>query len=374
MFFFPSIIFYRSASSSGQTSCINVTIFSDSIFRGLGNILCDLHANVNWNVCVFPGANIDSLRHHIKHLQGDFIDNNTSFVLLNCGTNNLQQGVWNKDKHSFLKLYISVSERFPRARIIFSAILPRWDREDFYIQSLFYNRELSKLAKSWSCKFFDASDLFVRDDYFFVLDGLHLNFCGKFELAQRLCTFFDLASNPSPKSQSSPSRIPPELKKLFTAKKPKKELPWTETNLDLVAYKKREKYGKYYPPTTARKPKAEPSQERKCKPICITFIPYVEVLRPRPRHGSQHSDVALPKATSCYVAHKQKAKRRKRRRRKTKKRRQRKKVLTCRPYMLLLNVICYGIYVVHKFMYVILFYTGFVSTVIYYVFKSISHS
>ena len=324
-----SFFLFRSTSSSGQTSSIRVTIFSDSIYRNSGPLLEDINSNISWNVYVFPGASVNSLRHHIVNKFGHSTDEVTSYVVLNVGTNNLERSVWNIDKHQYLDLYTSVSERFRAANIIFNAILPRWDSDSLYSQSLHYNHELCKLCKDLRCLFFDASSEFVRDNSFHSLDGLHLNFLGKCKLAEKLVAFITSSFSASTTSIPSCHKIPSELKKLHPKPKKTKLLPWSETDLDIVLYKKREKYGKFVPKKILRtrqlsSPQPSSSSSLNCsnRSTTFTFIPYISLSEKQ----SLPSTVRLPCPTSLYILNKQKGKRRARRRRRDRKRRRRKRV------------------------------------------------
>ena len=78
------------------------------------------------------------------------MDEQTSFVLLHVGTNNLQRSVWNIDKHSYLNLYISIADRFCAAKIIFSAILPRWESDNLFEQSVYVTLHHKTNKKSHS--------------------------------------------------------------------------------------------------------------------------------------------------------------------------------------------------------------------------------
>ena len=89
----------------------------------------------------------------------------------------------------------------------------------------------------------NPDDFYVSDEYYWR-DGLHLNSIGKSFLCNDIVISLETFFSPTSTCTQS-TWIPSELKKLHTPKKNKKKLlPWSETDLDLVAYKKREKYGK----------------------------------------------------------------------------------------------------------------------------------
>ena len=148
------------------------------------------------------------------------MDEQTSFVLLHVGTNNLQRSVWNIDKHSYLNLYISIADQFCAAKIIFSAILPRWESDNLFEQSVYYNRELCTLCNNLTCLFFEASDEFIRDCDLHSVDGLHLNLSGKHKLAIKNVSYINLSSS-APVSLPKCHNIPNELKIL----KPRQKRP-----------------------------------------------------------------------------------------------------------------------------------------------------
>lgn len=262
--------------------------------------------------------------------------------------NDLNASTWDIAFKSFNNLYVSVRERFRCARIVFNAILPRWDDELLYTQSLYYNHKLAQLCSQLhNCFFLDCSPLFSLDIRCFSLDGLHLNFIGKEELGNLITCFVDKKFSPV---TTSAYRIPQELKRLAPPKKKSKE--WVETDLDEVIYQRKQRaarFKKYRPspkthtvvkkPPQKRKPQKkkssclEPPPYRQYTPICSQYvvIPYVSVAAQAKLKSAITSTfvdaVPIPVPRSRYVERKEKGRIRKRRRRKLQRLKRRKKVL-----------------------------------------------
>ncbi|XP_041458042.1 uncharacterized protein LOC121410193 isoform X2 [Lytechinus variegatus] len=196
---------HQQASLQGK-----VHIYGDSIFRDLQDNLERL--DFNCEVFVLPGGTVSSLRTFIR--DKDIFDvEDVEVVLLHIGTNNLSKSVWDWDKKSYTKLYTTVRERYPSSKIIFSAILPRWDCELLYEASLFYNLHLHSLTTSfWNCSFLDFSSPFCLYDDLFAYDGLHLNFFGKRIFSEEVRKGIVKSIQPS----TGRKYVPPELKKLWT--------------------------------------------------------------------------------------------------------------------------------------------------------------
>ncbi|XP_041458069.1 uncharacterized protein LOC121410207 isoform X1 [Lytechinus variegatus] len=196
---------HQQASLQGK-----VHIYGDSIFRDLQDNLERL--DFNCEVFVLPGGTVSSLRTFIR--DKDIFDvEDVEVVLLHIGTNNLSKNVWDWDKKSYTKLYTTVRERYPSSKIIFSAILPRWDCELLYEASLFYNLHLHSLTTSfWNCSFLDFSSPFCLYDDLFAYDGLHLNFFGKRIFSEEVRKGIVKSIQPS----TGRKYVPPELKKLWT--------------------------------------------------------------------------------------------------------------------------------------------------------------
>ncbi|XP_041454220.1 pollen-specific leucine-rich repeat extensin-like protein 1 isoform X2 [Lytechinus variegatus] len=333
-----------------QCSSLKVTGFGDSILRGVQEHLPslsyfqELSLYLDWDINCFPGASISSLRNHISN----FRDNSHShIILIHIGTNNLQNSIWEIDNKSFAKLYYTVREKFPTADIIFSVILPRWDSEDLYTKSRYYNNNLHQLCSSFfNCYVIDATSPFLCSDRFFYVDGVHLTLEGKAALASEftnLISRFVYYQNFKPKQTT---RIPKELKKLSNtsrssrSKSTNQQPILSEKEKALIKYRKRERYGKPYVKPKLEQPKRKKKKVvKKQDPVLLppppkyhepayknlSLIPYTRF----PAQSSCYhtcSRSPLPKSPTPYVTSRKKARERKRRRQRIKKHRKRKKI------------------------------------------------
>ena len=224
---------------------IKVAVFSDSIFRGLQDQLQATNCFFSWTVDFLPGATLNKLYDHIRY--NYTTDSDTGLVLLHIGTNNLNKGVWHQDKLLYRHLYLITRERFPAAHITFSFILPRWDSEDLHTKSLYYNLKLHQLSTSFGrCNIFDGTGPFLQHSFHYQRDGLHLTSAGKSVIADSISSFvnnlFFPATRvivPHPRWQIPPI-CPPKKKR---HQESVQSGQWKETDLDLVVYCRREKYG-----------------------------------------------------------------------------------------------------------------------------------
>ena len=194
-----------------QPSRSKVVCFGDSLLRNLEENILDLNPIYNINVNVYPGARISTLKDKLK-LECQTIEWETSFVVLHVGTNNLEKGFWELDGQKFVRLFQTAKEVFRSAKFIFSLILPRWDQQDLYESSLYYNHKLRILASQLDCLIFDCCDDFSKSDDIFAPDGLHLAYFGKRIFAERLHSF--LCNVIQPKKHVA-ARVPRELKILY---------------------------------------------------------------------------------------------------------------------------------------------------------------
>lgn len=254
-----------------------VTILGDSILRDISE---GFSSDFDVNVHCLPGTTYQRLRTYINSNTDSFCKD-TTIVLVHVGTNNLEGGVWEKDRWQFLNLIFTLKEKFRCADIFISLILPRWDCDLLYEQSKYYNTKIIELSKIHNFKIFDSVKDFNRTDAYYTLDGLHLNIVGKAFLAQNVEIYLNNVYTPK-LSERSPW-IPPELKILHTPKKKKQQpLPWTETNLDLVAYKKREKYGTHRYTCKSRRRRRIPQKRNRKDTTPDGFLHPVNPYRPPP--------------------------------------------------------------------------------------------
>ena len=191
-------------------------VYGDSILRGLQDNL-ELETEV---FCV-PGCTIKALRSYIR--RNIVATDDIEVVFIHVGTNNLSSSVWDWDRSAYTDLYITVREKYPTSKIIFSAILPRWDFQLLYEASVYYNLKLHSLTTSFSnCAFVDLSSSYSLYSDLFLFDGLHLNFFGKKIFAEEVksaiikCTCISVR-------RSSNKYVPPELKKLWSPRRIKKK-------------------------------------------------------------------------------------------------------------------------------------------------------
>ena len=137
------------------------------------------------------------------------------------GTNNLNRSVWDIDVKQYRLLFYTVRELYRSATIIFNAILPRWDSEDLYASSLYYNIKLNNLACTLdNCLYITQSDLFQNFDDLHAYDGLHLNFYGKIVFAEAVIGAITKFLTPRIKGAVY---VPPELRKLWSPKPQRRE-------------------------------------------------------------------------------------------------------------------------------------------------------
>ena len=353
---------------SPQCSFLKITAFGDSLFRGLQEHLpsysfyeeLDLH--LEWDVNFFPGATLSSLRNQIFEFKDDFQFSN--IILIHIGTNNLENSVWEIDSKLYLQLYYTVRERFPSADIVFSLILPRWDCDDLYLKSRYYNNNLFRLFEHFhNCYILDATELFVTNCNFYCNDGLHLTPRGKATLAKQFSSLIcKIVYKQNFKHHPNP-RIPKELKILTPrrCRPPKQPLQpvLTEKDRALAKYIKREKYGKPYRRTLQKKPSPKKKyryakktlQHVMLPPPPKQYVPETGKLKLMPyitlggsstpwRSQVSQGQVPLPTPISPYISRRKKAKQKKRRRRRMKRKRKRKKVTIVCLKMIYLKCIC----------------------------------
>ena len=311
----------------------------------------------NSTTLCFPGATLLSFGNSfIDSFDTGYYDFTVKFVILHVGTNNLQRSCWERDSKDFSYLYHLVRERFRYAVVIFSAIIPRWDCDDLYERSLHYNRNLEQLSrKLQDCLFFDATELFIDDDSFYKLDGLHLNNLGAEQFTAALDDF--LANEllrrelyQVKKSLRPNSWIPSELKKLYPTKKKVKPKRRKRRNLhNRVLEHEREQKPLYYGAPKCRKWTLNhvdredgfrdpvhplrlveetislPPNRHIPEYVAQILIPYVQY--PRTQYFKPTtSSVNLPNSCNSYVKRKLKEQRRQRTQRRQRKRRKRKRV------------------------------------------------
>ncbi|XP_063962715.1 uncharacterized protein LOC135155980 [Lytechinus pictus] len=323
-----------------------IVCFGDSILRNLECNLLTLDPSYDVRVHVYPGANIKSLKNSLR-TDNPFFEFGTDFVILHVGTNNLECGLWSLDCQHYYELYQTVKEVFRSATVIFSSILPRWDRQDLYELSLIYNENLRNFAVKLKCLFFNCCEDFNYTDDAFSLDGLHLNHFGKCLFASRLNEYLTKLTTPKPNSDcNSHPRIPKELKLIYPPpRRPKKEAKkWQDTDLDLYIYKRREKYGSQSTYTNSRRKKKKQrkrasitesedgyftpktvarSSKSPFLPPCACKITYRNIKEGRNLY--QPSSCPLPGIRKPYVVHKVKRERFRRRQRLAQRKRKRKR-------------------------------------------------
>lgn len=307
---------------------------------------------------------MSSLRNQIFEFKDDFQFSN--IILIHIGTNNLQNSVWEIDSKLYLQLYYTVRERFPCADIIFSLILPRWDCEDLYLKSRYYNNNLFPLFERFhNCFILDASELFVTNCNLYSNDGLHLTPRGKAILAKQLSSLIcKIVYKQNFKHHPNP-RIPKELKILTPRRRrpPKQPLQpvLTEKDRALAKYIKREKYGKPVGRTLQKKPSPKkkyryakknlqnvmlppPPKQYVPETVRLKQMPYITLggSTSSPQWKAQFSQgqVPLPTPISPYISRRKKAKEKKRRRRRSKRKRKRKKVTIVCFKMIYLKCTC----------------------------------
>ena len=167
---------------------------------------------ISADIFCYPGARICTLTDKIKH--SDIDTSGVHAVVLHVGTNNLSSSVWDIDRQSYVDLYNTVRGKYPEAKILFCAILPRWDFDCVHEQSVYYNLHLHVLStKLFNCSFIDLCDYYIRNDKYYCWDGLHLNKEGKWTFALELSLAIEKRFKPK---EISNSRIPVELKRLYT--------------------------------------------------------------------------------------------------------------------------------------------------------------
>ncbi|XP_054761708.2 uncharacterized protein LOC129268148 isoform X2 [Lytechinus pictus] len=291
----------------------------------------------------FPGANVTSLRSSFVKSFQNYFDFSTKAVFIHVGTNNLEHSVWEKDSKAFHNLYISVRERFRCAKIIFSAILPRWDCEQLYRKSLYYNSQLKVLCDKLSCYYFDGSEAFELDDSYFSVDGLHLSTAGAQHLSTQIEEYITSKLNYTQPSYSPTcNRIPAELKKLYTPVKKKivnvssacSSKQWGYFNPDVEIERRRRRKRSVtkrerWKCGTIRTPDGFQTVRNSFKPSptpplppnrhipefrCTVLIPYKRLHQFH--HHSLPSCIPLPGVKSKYILHKKRKKPKRKRKRK----------------------------------------------------------
>lgn len=272
--------------------------FGDSILRNCADNFADLEIDYDLQVFVYPGATVNSLRRSIREEFGNTYEFDTAYVLIHIGTNNLSRGFWERDKKYFLELYYTLKEIFRSSTIIFSLILPRWDSEELYNQSLAFNTGLQRLCGTLTdCLSCDLTEDFSYSLDLFAKDGLHLNSSGKHLFAHGLHHYLLDCFRNCKKESKSPalSRIPKELTLLNPPKKCKViKKPWTETNLDLVLFLQRERKSTKCP-HVYRKPRRRPVK-KPANPDDGFVKPshYVKVQPPPPLPPNRHVPEKIP--------------------------------------------------------------------------------
>ena len=145
--------------------------------------------------------------------------------MVHVGTNNLCCSVWNIDHKQYSDLYLAIRKKYVNAVIVFCAILPRWDSEELYQQSIYYNINLQTLCTRYAkCKYIDichANHKFVVSAEYFKWDGLHLNNVGRYIFGEELSVHINRCLQPPTKNLCM--FMPPELKKLWSRKREKKK-------------------------------------------------------------------------------------------------------------------------------------------------------
>ncbi|XP_041452573.1 uncharacterized protein LOC121405715 isoform X3 [Lytechinus variegatus] len=323
-------------SSPSHLAGCQVLLIGDSIVR---------HATFNGpfssETLCFPGANVTSLRSSFVKSFPNYFDFSTKAVFIHVGTNNLELSVWEKDSKAFRNLYISVRERFRCAKIIFSAILPRWDCEQLYQKSLYNNSQLKVLCDKLSCYYFDGSEPFELDDSYFSFDGLHLSVAGAQHLSTQIEDYIiSKLQYTQPSYSPTCTRIPSELKKLYTPLKKKKNVnvssarsskQWGYFNPDVEIERRRKRSvtkRERWKCGTIRTPDGFQTVKKSFKPSptpplppnrhipefrCTVLIPYKRL------HQSHHplpSCIPLPGVKSQYILHKKRKKPKRKRKRK----------------------------------------------------------
>ena len=312
----------------------------------------DAH-NISPSAFCKPGATIYRLRTFIKELV--LVPEETvDCVVLQVGTNDLSKSVWDVCVNHYKQLYFLVRETFPNAIIVFCSILPRWDDQVLYDNSLYFNLKLHNLVVTLpSCKFVDFSNNFNRSDLLFCSDGLHLNRLGKCTYAHQLGKAVDRVLGPKP--ADGPKFVPQELKILWTPKKVKKVekvkdgSPPRPMNAGVQRrcssrrrWQWRKKWsvdwdGNVTPRKTASAPTTPelPPWRHIPDARCSILIPYVDSKRKQTQIFQQSSS-HLPQPPTLYVQRKKKGKAKHRRDSATRKRKKRKKVMftfnTCTGY------------------------------------------
>ena len=330
-----------------------VLFIGDSILRDLEDYVYHLDVNYEYNVLCLPGAKVNDLKHFVKKHFNDIVyEEETTHIVVHVGTNNLKNGLWERDRHDYVELINTLTELFRSANIIFSAILPRWDCDELYDKSLYFNIQLEQLCARLGCKYVDLSNDILELDNGFYRDGLHLSARGKAFFSYSLDLFlihcFEEKNKLACKSRSW---LPKELKKLWTPKpeKPKKEQQ-KDTDRDSFINKRRERKKKWLPRRRRRpnsrklpnnytpvapdgyvlprkvsfiKPPPQLPPNRHIAEKVITWIPYTNLHVPISKLKT--SQVNLPSPRKPYVKRKN-SKRQTRRKDRTAHRRKKKKV------------------------------------------------
>ena len=155
-----------------------VYVVGDSLTKLLEK---DLALNVQ--VFCFPGATIKSLRHHVKTLTAL---PPPSKVILHVGTNSLTDHAshWTSN---LLQLIEAVRTTFqcPSSSIQVSPVLPRWDSDYLYSQSLHLNSTFREICQRENIDFVDFSDNLIPE-HNYAADGIHLTRNGYFLFANEL--------------------------------------------------------------------------------------------------------------------------------------------------------------------------------------------
>lgn len=232
-----------------------VLFVGDSILRDLDEYLNHLDVNYVYDVLCFPGAKVKNLRHFLKeHFRDIIYEEETTHIVVHVGTNNLRSGLWEREAPDYITLITTLRELFRRAKIIFSAILPRWDSDELYDKSLYFNNQLEQLCAKLGCGYIDISNDVLELDNGFCHDGLHLSALGKafFSYSIDLSLIHCFVKERERVVRKPQSWIPRELKILWTPKpeKPKKK---EQKEIDCSISKRRERKKKWWPRRTPRK-------------------------------------------------------------------------------------------------------------------------
>jgi len=173
------------SSNSVKNGPIDTVIVGDSIIKYIDKVR-------HTSVISFPGIACGQLeqlivRNKVRQLEGKKV------ILIHAGTNDLDNN-WRTTVHIISKLLVSISDKYPTAKIVWSNILPRpactthYDKEEIRQNIIKINREMKRRQRHLKIIPCPSHTSFHTAKYpitkLFAMDFLHLKPTGTFLLRE----------------------------------------------------------------------------------------------------------------------------------------------------------------------------------------------